>query len=259
MSQPDALRELDALGARYGLDAHQQCRLATLLDILRRDEHAPTAIRSPDRAVTGHIADSLVGLEHPAVRLGGRIVDIGAGAGFPGLALAVAMPAGELRLLESQSRKCAFLEEVVSRLDLDNAHVVCARAEEWTLGVSAHDLAVARAVASQPVLLEYAAPLLRLGGRLVDWRGRRDQAQEAAAMRAAMELGLRREEIRRVQPFAGARDHHLHVFVKVAETPARFPRRAGMARKRPLGGPATDVRSAPPHALDERPRESDQR
>src|SRR5260370_1001444 len=75
-----------------------------------------------------------------------------------------------------------------------------------------NDVVVARALAPQTVVLEYAAPLLRLGGSLVDWRGRRARPEEDAAARAAAELGLRRVEIRRVQPFAGARDHHLHVF-----------------------------------------------
>ncbi len=110
-----------------------------------------------------------------------------------------------------------------------------ARAEEWGEGVARNDLVLARALAPQPVVLEYAAPLLRLGGTLVDWRGKRESPEEEeAAGRAAALLGLRRTEMRRVVPFEGARDHHLHVFGKVAETPARFPRRAGVARKRPL-------------------------
>jgi 16S rRNA (guanine527-N7)-methyltransferase len=84
-------------------------------------------------------------------------------------------------------------------------------------------------------VLEYAAPLLRVGGSLVDWRGALGRLEEAAAARAAAELGLRRVDVRRVEPFAGARQHHLHVYLKLRETPARFPRRAGIARKRPLG------------------------
>jgi 16S rRNA (guanine527-N7)-methyltransferase len=234
-ANPTAPAALDALALRYGLEASQREQLAMLLEILEQDVRAPTAMRTAERALDGHIGDSLVALDVEAVRSAGRIVDIGSGAGFPGLVLAVALTAGELRMLESQARKCEFLRDAVARLGLANASVVCARAEEWTAGVGAHDLAVARAVARQPVVLEYAAPLLRLGGRLVDWRGRRDVAEEEAAMLAARELGLHREEVRRVQPFPASRDHHLHVFVKVAQTPARFPRRAGMAQKRPLG------------------------
>jgi 16S rRNA (guanine527-N7)-methyltransferase len=84
-------------------------------------------------------------------------------------------------------------------------------------------------------VLEYAAPLLRVGGALVDWRGRRHADEERSATRAAAELGLRLLEIRRVEPYAEARDHHLHIYVKDSPTSARFPRRAGIARKRPLG------------------------
>lgn len=218
------------------LTAEQQRQLSMVLAVLETDEHAPTAIRTPEQAAQAHVADSLVALELDAVRAAQRIADLGSGAGFPGLALAVALPAVEVSLVESQRRRCEFLERVCAAAGVENAHVVWARAEEWREGVSRSDVVVARALAPQPVVLEYAAPLLRLGGTLVDWRGRRDPAAETAAERAASSLGLRRGEIRRVIPFEGATDRHLHVFAKVDETPARFPRRAGIARKRPLGG-----------------------
>jgi 16S rRNA (guanine527-N7)-methyltransferase len=204
--------------------------------MLAVDEHAPTAVRDAKQAVNIHLADSLVALELTAIRAAGRIADLGTGAGFPGLALAVALPTAEIRLVESQRRRCEFLERVCACSEIENARVIWARAEEWREGLLCNDAVVARALAPPPVVLEYAAPLLRLGGTLVDWRGKRVQAEEDAAARAAGELGLRRIEVRRVEPFKGARDHHLHLYLKVADTPARFPRRAGMARKRPIGG-----------------------
>jgi 16S rRNA (guanine527-N7)-methyltransferase len=85
-------------------------------------------------------------------------------------------------------------------------------------------------------VLEYAAPLLAIGGHLVEWRGRRDPVDEDGAARAAAELGLRHVEVREVVPFAGAHSRHLHVFEKIAPTPPRFPRREGVAARRPLGG-----------------------
>lgn len=182
-----------------------------------------------------HLADSLVGLELEAVRTAESVADLGAGAGFPGLALAVALPKCRVALVESQARKCAFIERVVTAAGVENAQVVCARAEEWVEGRGANDVVTARALAAAPVVLEYAVPLLRLGGTLVDWRGKRDAEQERVALVAAGELGLRLVEIRTVEPFAGALNHHLHVYEKVGETPARYPRRAGVARKRPLG------------------------
>ncbi len=228
-------RALQGLAAGHDLSHRQLSQLADVLRMLEHDEHAPTAIRAPEQAAPGHVADSLVALERDAVRAARQIADLGSGAGFPGLALAIALPASEVSLIESQRRRCEFLERVCAESGVENARVVWARAEEWREGISQNDLVVARALAPQPVVLEYAAPLLRLGGTLVDWRGRRDPEGEASAERAARLLGLRLEEIRRVIPFEGASDRHLHVFVKVDETPARFPRRAGIARKRPLG------------------------
>jgi 16S rRNA (guanine527-N7)-methyltransferase len=93
----------------------------------------------------------------------------------------------------------------------------------------------ARALAPLAVLVEYAAPLLAPGGSLVAWKGARDPAEEEAGAAAAAQTGMEPREILPVRPFEGAEHRHLHVHVKVADTPERFPRRAGMARKRPLG------------------------
>ena len=235
VSEGDARGLLAGLAARYELSRGQVDRLGSILTVLAGDELAPTTVREPARALDVHLADSLVALELEVVREAGRIADIGAGAGFPGLPLAVALPAAEVRLVDSQARKCGFIEGVAVSSGIANIEVVCARAEEWPEGLAANDLVVARAVASQPVVLEYAAPLLRLGGALVDWRGRRDPEEQRAANAAAELLGLRLESIKRVEPYEGVRDHHLHVYLKVEQTPQRFPRRVGMARKKPLG------------------------
>jgi 16S rRNA (guanine527-N7)-methyltransferase len=225
---------LATLASRHGLTQEQSTQLAILIARLATDELAPTSVTAPLRAVDVHIADSLVALELELVRKAVQIAEIGAGAGFPGLALAVALPGSRVRLVESQARKCGFVERVAAEAGIENAEAVCARVEEWPEGIGAHDLVLARAVGPQPIVLEYAAPLLRLGGALVDWRGRRNPEEEHAATEAAEVLGLRRESICRVVPYEGARDHHLHVYLKGRETPDRFPRRAGMARKRPL-------------------------
>jgi len=227
-------RSLTLLAERYELESHQLDQLDAVLDELAQNERAPTTVRDPGEAVDVHLADSLVALEVDPIRSARRIADIGTGAGFPGLALAVALPASEMRLLESQSKKCQFVRRVIAAAEVDNARVVESRAEEWPEGLGAHDAVLARALAPAPVVLEYAAPLLEHGGALVDWRGRRDAAQEKAALEAADQLGLERVEVRSVKPFATARDRHLHVYLKVGDTPPRFPRRGGMARKKPL-------------------------
>lgn len=225
---------LGEMGARYKLSAEQVAQLAKLLSELEADELAPTTVTEPDQAIDVHLADSLVALELTAVREAGSIVDIGAGAGFPGLALAVALADCQLSLVESNGRKCEFIGRIAAVAGIENAGVVCARVEAWPEGIGAYDTALARALGPQPVVLEYAAPLLRVGGVLVDWRGKRDREEEERSLNAAGELGLERVQIERVQPFPGARDRHLHTFLKKTATPARFPRRAGMARKRPL-------------------------
>jgi 16S rRNA (guanine527-N7)-methyltransferase len=227
---------LKHLGERYSLRDRQCEQLAALLRGLAADERAPTAVRDPSRAVDVHLADSLAALELDVLRAAKKIADLGTGAGFPGLVLAVALPESEVGLVEAQVRKCAFIEGLCVSTQIVNARVVRARAEEWVEGMVANDAVLARALGPQAVVVEYAAPLLRVGGTLVDWRGRRNHAEERAVERAAARLGLERVEIRHVEPYAGARDHHLHLYLKVRETPEGFPRRAGMAQKRPLAG-----------------------
>lgn len=225
---------LAELARAYRLPAGAVESLAALLRLLAEDDSAPTTVRRTERAVDVHVADSLSGLELAVVRRASRIADLGAGAGFPGLVLAAALPDARVALVESVGRKCAFMERAIAAAGVANAHVVCARAEEWRDGLGANDVVTARALAPLAVIAEYAAPLLALGGALVAWKGARDPGEEADAGAAAAELGLEEREVRRVEPFAGAEHRHLHVYSKVRETPPRFPRRAGIARKRPL-------------------------
>ena len=175
-------------------------------------------------------------LDLPEVRAATAIADLGAGAGFPGLPLAIALPAARVSCVESVGRKCAFISRAAEACGATNATAVHARAEEWTAGREACDLVTARALAPLAVVAEYAAPLLVVAGSLVAWRGRRDPDDEAAGARAAAELGMEPGPVVRVEPYPGALHRHLHVIRKVASTPDRFPRRPGMARKRPLGG-----------------------
>jgi 16S rRNA (guanine527-N7)-methyltransferase len=149
--------------------------------------------------------------------------------------LAIALPTAQATLIESNARKCDFIRSAAAAAGLANVAVVAERAESWSAGLGSRDLVTARALAPLAVLAEYAAPLLREGGVLVAWKGRRDAAEELDAVAAADQLGLVAEEIRSVQPYREAQHRHLHVLRKVAPTPERFPRRPGMARKRPLG------------------------
>jgi 16S rRNA (guanine527-N7)-methyltransferase len=226
---------VDRLVARHGLDDSAAGRLDALLELLARDPGAPSSIREPAAALDAHLADSLVALELASVRSARAIADLGSGAGFPGLPLAVALPDARAWLVESTGRKCDFLARALRASATRNAEVACARVEAWEDGRGACDLVVARALAPLAVIAEYAAPLLAPGGALVAWKGRRDRAEERRAAAAAAELGLAPAKVARMHPFPAARDRYLHLYSKVSPTPERFPRRPGAARKRPLG------------------------
>ena len=156
--------------------------------------------------------------------------------------LAIALPDCRVDLVESAGRKTAVIDRLIQAARLDNARSVTTRAEDWAKapppmgGREAYDAVSARAVDRLAVLAEYASPLLRRGGVLVAWKGARSEVEEAEASAAAGELGMSMVEVRAVTPFAGAEHRHLVVLRKVGPTPPGLPRRAGMARKRPLGG-----------------------
>lgn len=224
-----------AVARRFGLPAVAAGQLEAFVDLLASDPHAPTSVREPPRVVDDHIADALVALEMSEVRSAAAIVDVGSGAGVPGLPLAIALPEADVFLVESVARKCEFLARAIAACRVANAVVVNGRAECWEWGSERFDVVTARAVGAPSVVAEYAAPLLRVGGTLVAWRGRRHRAAEAAAELAAAELGLEYREPVAVQPYAGAEHRHLQLILKVRPTPSSFPRRPGLAAKRPLG------------------------
>ena len=227
-------RRLAELGDRWSLDAGQLGALARALELLG-DPAAPTAVRG-DEAVDVHVADSLSALALDEVRQARVIADLGSGAGFPGLVLAVALPHARVALVESAARKCEFLSRLLLTTGVGNAHVVNARAEQWPQGLGTHDLVTARALAPLGVVCEYAAPLLTIGGALVAWKGAVSASEARAAQQAAVQLRLQATQVVRSEPYAGSVAHQLHVFAKLAETPGQYPRRAGVARKRPIGG-----------------------
>jgi 16S rRNA (guanine527-N7)-methyltransferase len=178
-----------------------------------------TSIRDAEAARRLHLDDALAGVS----LLGdGPAVDVGAGGGSPGLPLAAARPDVDFDLLESNRKKCAFLERW--KAEFPNVDVVCARAEDHGRGGGreAYGTAVARALAAPVVAAEWCLPLVREGGRVVLFVG--PSADEPAVARAAEVVAGRLEE----SP-AG-----FILVRKIGPTPERFPRRPGVARKRPL-------------------------
>jgi 16S rRNA (guanine527-N7)-methyltransferase len=210
--------------------------LEALVELLMESE-APVSPRSAERARQVHVADSVSGLGFDQLTGSRRIADLGSGAGLPGLVVAAALPDARVDLIESVSRKCAFLRQAVERLGIANAEVVCARAESWAAdrGREAYDAVTARAIGRLPTVAELASPLLRDGGHLLSWRGRRDPDEEAKLARASDRLALEPVEVRAVTPYPGSRDRHIHLVRKNGPTPDDLPRRPGMAAKRPFG------------------------
>lgn len=229
-----ALPRLVDLAHAHGLPDETVPRLDAFLELLETDPTAPTTVTDPVRGADVHVADSLVALEVPEVRAARRIADLGAGAGVPGLVLALALPEARVTLVESVGKKCDFMTRAAAAMGVSNAVAVHARAEAWPDGIGAHDLVTARALAPLTALVEYAAPLLEEGGFLCAWKGQRDAGEEADGAAAAEATGMTPHAVIAVRPWADVEARHLHLYLKAAPTPDRFPRREGMARKRPI-------------------------
>jgi 16S rRNA (guanine527-N7)-methyltransferase len=224
---------------RLGPDGEQ--RLRAVLDLLASEPRSVTSIREPEQAWRTHALDSLSGLFFGELVAAARIADVGAGAGFPGLALALALPEASVDLIEARGRKCEFMRSAIERVAIENARVVCDRAETWAGrpppdgGRESYDAVTARAVGRLATLAELASPLLREGGALVAWKGRRDAGEEAEADRASERLAMRFARVEPMGEFAGFEHRHLYLYLKSGPTPEGLPRRPGMAKKRPFG------------------------
>lgn len=194
-----------------------------------------TAITEPKEVAALHLLDSLAlaplaGLERDS------IVDVGTGAGFPGVPLAIARPELRVTLLDSLGKRIGFLEEVCRALALNGAECVQARAEEFAAGNRERfDCAVSRAVADLPVLCELCLPLVRVGGRFLAMKSSHSDEELERAREAVKILGGRVGWVRDYQIPTSDVTHRVVCIEKVAATPGRYPRRFALIRKRPLG------------------------
>jgi 16S rRNA (guanine527-N7)-methyltransferase len=196
-----------------------------------------TAITDPQAIEMRHFLDSLSVILAGPISPGQRMIDVGTGAGFPGLPLRILHPQIELTLLEATAKKTKFLGHITSLLGLNNVRILTARAEEAGQ-MEAHrekfDLVVARAVAQMPVLSEYLLPLCKVGGRCVALKGESAAAEVQRAENALRILGGRLEKIIPVELPQVAETHYLVIIQKTAATPPHYPRRPGMPAKRPI-------------------------
>lgn len=166
-----------------------------------------------------------------------RCIDVGSGAGFPGLPLKIIRPELQLTLLEAAEKKTAFLRHIVERLGLEGVEVVTARAEEAGHDPryrEQYDVALARAVARMPTLAEYCLPFCKVGGRFVAQKGAAIQAELESAEAALAILGGQLQEVKRIHIPEIDQYRSLINILKVRPTPAEYPRRVGVPAKRPL-------------------------
>ncbi len=192
-----------------------------------------------DRYIQDHFIDSLSLLQAEKIKDGQTVADVGAGAGFPGVPIKIALAGVKLHLIEANAKKAAFLRRLTAELGLKGVVVEQIRAEEAGRRPELREqmqAVVARAVASLPVLLEYALPLCKPGGWFLSLKGPRVDEELASARLAAIQLGGRVESV--YVPY-GRPEQTKRVVVlvaKVGPTAEKYPRRAGVPAKRPLGG-----------------------
>jgi len=199
-----------------------------------------TAITDREGVLVRHFLDSLSCLQAlPRAELasGARVVDVGTGAGFPGLPLKIVCPGMRLTLLEATRKKVTFLEHIVRVLGLEEAEVIHGRAEQLGRNVAhreRYDWALARAVAEMPTLVEYLLPLVRVGGAALAQKGEDAAAEVHGADVSIVTLGGRVRHLMPVELRGLAETRYLVVVDKVAATSEKYPRRPGVPQKRPL-------------------------
>lgn len=228
----------DELASRYRLSSEQQAQLDKLAEYCVSLEISGIAVRSHGEAYKLHVADSLAALELAPVREAKTLLDIGSGAGLPGLALAIALPGLHVTLLDSVRKKMEAAAAFARALELENVECVWSRVEEYSaLGSPARgsfDVVIARALAPLNVLLEYAAPLLKTGGRLIAWKGALEEPEITNAAAAAAQLGMATASPVESVPFAGSRNRCFLIATQRYPAADRFPRRSGKATRKPL-------------------------
>jgi 16S rRNA (guanine527-N7)-methyltransferase len=224
--------------AERGLGAEAVAGLSTFGDLLRGAAFNVTSIREPDAIERFHFLDSLALLDLAPVRAGQRLADLGSGAGLPALVLALALPLARVTAVESQQKKCRFIEQAANAMGLRNVDVRCARVEDYgrKIGRGAHDVVVSRALAALRVVAEYSFPLLEHGGAMIAMKGAISDEERIQAEKALAILGGGGLESVKLEPFAGAESRWVYLARKERATPPSFPRQAGTAARRPLGG-----------------------
>ena len=195
-----------------------------------------TAITEPKDVLYKNFYDSILLLKHCRPETGAKLIDVGTGAGFPGMVLKIVRPDLEVTLLDSLNKRLVFLNEVITRLDLKNIKTVHLRAEEAGKSQAyreKYDIAAARAVASLPILMEYCVPLVKKGGIFAAMKGPSAGQEVGLCERAEKTLGTGKPDII-CETLTGYEQRAFVLYKKISQTPSKFPRKPSDISKQPL-------------------------
>jgi len=196
-----------------------------------------TGITESEAIYDKHFADSLTCILSDKFEENMKIIDVGTGAGFPGMPIKMYMPSLHVTLLDSLNKRINFLKEVATETNLDDIDFIHGRAEDFGQDLDyreQYDIVVSRAVAELPVLLEFCTPFLKVGGYFIAQKGKKCESELAEASTALKALNLEVESTIKVSTSDETIDHYLIVIRKVAPTDKKYPRRAGKPIKKPL-------------------------
>ncbi|MGI6082635.1 MAG: 16S rRNA (guanine(527)-N(7))-methyltransferase RsmG [Limnochordia bacterium] len=216
----------------------EQCARFARLLITRNEEMNLTSLVEPEEIAVKHFVDSFTCLDVGFWPESCRAVDVGTGAGFPGIPLAIMRPDISWILIEALRKRVDFVNEAVAELGLTQVRCVHVRAEDFGRDAAAResfDIAVARAVSRLPVLLEYCVPLVKVGGGVITMKGPEVEEEMAEACVAAKTLGVDQAAVKKLELPGGSGGRTLIWYHKLHATPSAYPRRAGIVHKRPLG------------------------
>ena len=223
------------------LDRNQRERLLEYARLLALYDRANViGTRDLDGILLAHVLDSLSCFLYRPLFDARSLADVGSGGGLPGIPLKIMKPDLATTLVESTGKKARFLRYAVDSLSLENVEVANIRVEDLGRDQAhrgAYDIVASRAVARLSVVAEYGVPLLEHGGRVLAMKGKLEQEELAEGSRAADALGARVVETVEVPmlPAVGEKERKLAILEKIRETPAMYPRRSGVAARRPLG------------------------
>ncbi|MDD5823262.1 MAG: 16S rRNA (guanine(527)-N(7))-methyltransferase RsmG [Firmicutes bacterium] len=226
------------LTEKYGEDRTN--KLISYLDaILEKNEHINlTAVRDRDEAVQKHIADSLSCFDVPEYKNAKTVLDMGTGGGFPGVPLAIVSDDKKFTLVDALNKRLRVIDELTAGIGVTNVETVHARAEEIGRGKNTRekfDLVVSRAVASLDVLVEWCLPLVKVGGYMISYKGENVSRETLEAKKAISLMGGKIERVVEIEDATDEISGHVLVIIKkVKNTPPKYPRQPGQAKKNPL-------------------------